>query len=97
MAESFSRRRAPVLPQTRPASAVQPLSGGRRMTTHLQPDQHRRKDRAATRRQHSSDERAVLALCAVAVALVAGLVVFTIVRDTIYRDRSVHLVAPQYP
>jgi hypothetical protein len=67
------------------------------MTTHLQPDQHQRKDRAATRRQNSSDERAVLALCAVAVALVTGLVVFTIVRDTIYRDRSVHLVAPQYP
>lgn len=97
MAESFSRRRAPVLPQTRPASAVQPLSGGQRAMTRRLPAQHRRPIQAATRRQHSSDERAVLALCAVAVAMVAGLVVFTIVRDTIYSDRSVHLVAPQYP
>ena len=97
MAESSPRRRAPVLPQTRPASAVQPLSGGRRMITHREPDQHRQKNRAAKRSQHSSDERAVLALCAVAVAMVTGLVVFTILRDSTIRDQSAPLVVPLNP
>jgi hypothetical protein len=38
-----------------------------------------------------------MSLCALAVVMVTGLVVFTIVRDTIYRDRSAPLVAPLNP
>jgi hypothetical protein len=97
MADSSSRRRAPVLPQLLPATAVQPLSGGRRAMSRRLPAQHQRPNGDATRRQHSSEERALMSLCALAVVMVTGLVVFTIVRDTIYRDRSAPLVAPLNP
>jgi hypothetical protein len=40
---------------------------------------------------------AVLALFAVAAGMVMGLVAFTILRDTIYRNQSVSLVAPLNP
>ena len=97
MAESFSRRRTPALPQIRPATAVQPLSGGQRARTRRLPAQHERPNRAATRRHYSSDEVAVLALFAVAAGMVMGLVAFTILRDTIYLNQSVSLVAPLNP
>jgi hypothetical protein len=97
MADSSSRRRALVLPQLLPATAVQPLSGNRRATARRIPAEHQRPNGAATRRQHSSEERALMTLCAVAVVMVTGLVVFTIMRDTIYRDRSAPLVAPLNP
>jgi putative intracellular protease/amidase len=94
MPDSTSRLRAPVLPKSRPAqapgTALVPIAGGR-TATRPKPVV------AAANRQHSHLELGVLALCAAAVTLVAALLVFTIVRDKAYLDRSAPLVTPLKP
>lgn len=94
MPEPTSRLRAPVLPKSRsaqaPGTALVPIAGGR---TATRPQQRV----LAARGQHNHLELGLLALCAGAVTLVAALVVFTIVRDQAYLDRSAPLVAPLKP
>jgi hypothetical protein len=48
----------------------------------------RSKPRSAARRRHSPPELGLLALCAVSVVAVTGLVVFTILRDQAFLDRT---------
>lgn len=95
MADSSNRvpvLRAPVLRQTRSATTMQPLNGGRVASNIWQPRRRR-----AARCRHSAQELSLLALCAVAVTGVAGLLVFTILRDSAYLDRSAPLSVPLKP
>jgi hypothetical protein len=93
MSESTRRYRGPAqpgrgTPQRRPTPLVS-VAGGRAV--------RRQRGRAATARRHSPPELGLLALCAVSVALVAGLVTFTIVRDQAYLDLSAPLATPLRP
>lgn len=57
----------------------------------------RQRGRAAAARRHTRQELGLLALCSVSVALVTGLVTFSIVRDQAYLDWSAPLAAPATP
>lgn len=96
MTESISRR-APALPQARPATDLQPLTGGRLAVTRRIPGESQRRTPAAARCRHSPQELGLMALCAGAVTLVAGLIVFTTIRDQAYLDRTEPLMAPLKP
>lgn len=86
MSNSSRRFRSPVLPPTRPASRLKPLSGGRVASSVRQPQ----RSSAAARRRHSPQELGLLFLCASAVVLVAGLTAFTIWRD----EKGLRLTEP---
>ena len=93
MTDSISRR-APALPQLRPAStpetALRPIIGGRASA------RRQRRIKAAARR-HSPQELGLMALCAGAVTLVTGMIVFTTMRDQVYLNRTEPLIAPLKP
>lgn len=93
MSESTRPRRMPVLPargtpQRRTTTLVS-VAGGR--------VPRRQRNRAAAVRRHTTPELGLLALCAVCVAGVAGLVTFSILRDQAYLDWSAPLVTPLKP
>ena len=96
MTESISRR-APVLPKARPTADLKPLTGGRVAATRRIPAEAKRRTRTAARCRHSPQELSLMALCAGAVTLVAGLIVFTTMRDQVYLDRTEPLMAPLKP
>lgn len=80
-------RRAQVTGRT-----LRPIAGGQTAAPRLRAVQQRRARSAA--RIHSPQELGLLALCAGCVALIAGLTIFTILRDKAYLDRTTPLVAP---
>lgn len=96
MTESISRR-APALPQARPTTDLKPLTGGRLAATRRIPGETKRRTRTTARSRHSPQELSLMALCAGAVTLVAGLIVFTTMRDLVYLDRTEPLMAPLKP
>lgn len=96
MSKSISQR-APALPQARPTTDLKPLTGGRVAATRRIPAKAKRRTRTAARCRHSPQELSLMALCAGAVTLVAGLIVFTTMRDLVYLDRTEPLMAPLKP
>lgn len=85
----------PVPAQIRRAPAtgrsLRPIAGGRAAATRQRAEQRRARSAA---RAHSPQELGLLALCAGCVALIAGLLTFSILRDKAYLDRTTPVVAP---
>ena len=92
MTDSISRR-APALRQLRPTTDLQPLIGGRRAISRRIPGESHRRTRAAARCRHSPQELGLMALCAGAVILTTGLLLFTTMRDQGFLDRTEPLMA----